>query len=264
MMSHLLLPRRGLWLACFALLCCQIPATPARAGEVLESQGSFTCQRRTIAVDRFEPKSPGRHPAVLILHGSQGMEPVGTLRYQTYGRLLASRGYVAHVVHYFDRTGHRSATIDEIRKNFAVWGMTVAEAVTNVTAQPNVDRDRVGLLGFSLGAYLGLSAAMYDVRVTAVVDYFGGLPEVLVKSVRRMPPTLILHGDADKVVSVEEARILERVFREKAIPFEIRIYPGQGHWFEDAADRDATERTMRFLEQHVAKTAESQVSRRDP
>jgi carboxymethylenebutenolidase len=231
-------------------------AIVARGAEVIESRTTFQSQGKTIVVERFEPKAEGRHPAILVVHGSHGLKSTNEFDYHAYARLLARNGYVAHVVHYFDRTGHESVVeMATIYKHFAVWGMTVAEAVTHLVRQPNVDPERIGLLGFSLGAYLSLSVAMFDARVAAVVEYYGGLPDALARTCTRMPPTLVLHGDADTVVPVAEARALERIFKEKKVPHESRIYPGQGHGFKGADDRDALDRTLRFLERYVKKTA---------
>ena len=90
-------------------------------------------------------------------------------------------------------------------------------------------------------------------RISAVVEYFGGLPELLAANLEKMPPVLILHGDADQVVPVKEAESLERRLKEKEIPFEVKIYPGQGHGFVGKDALDASRRTLSFLDKHVKK-----------
>jgi carboxymethylenebutenolidase len=243
------------------------PAPPATAAlatepEVIESKSSYESQGKTIVVERFEPKAPGAWPAVLVLHGAGGMS-IGGPAFRDFARLLARRGYVAHVVHYFDLTGTKLADLPTMKASFPGWLKAVADGVSNVSKQPNVDPKRVGLLGFSLGAYVSLSVAMFDHRIGAVVEYFGGLPEVLVKDVKSLPPTLILHGDADRVVPVSEARALEKLFKEKDLPHEVRIYAGQGHGFTGDDASDATRRALAFFEQHVkqAPTRRHEVAR---
>ncbi len=62
----------GFVLACFAVL--------AWAGETIaaepikKSTGTFTVAGKTINVEHFEPKAPGTYPAVLMLHGSEGLD----------------------------------------------------------------------------------------------------------------------------------------------------------------------------------------------
>jgi carboxymethylenebutenolidase len=143
------------------------------------------------------------------------------------------------------------ADLPTMKTHFAAWMRAVADGVTNAAKQPNVDPSRVGLLGFSLGSYLSLSLSVFDPRVSAVVEYFGGLPDVLVKDVKSLPPTLILHGDADKVVPVSEAKALETLCRERKVPHEVRIYPGQGHGFLGDHGEDAMRRALAFLDRHV-------------
>lgn len=225
----------------------------ARGGEIEESKTSFRSQGKSIAVERFAPKAPGKHPGIIVLHGAGGMRPEGFgFAFREYARQLARNGYVAHIVHYFNRTGHEVAADEAMMKaHFADWLKTVDDGVTHLASQPDVDPSRIGLLGFSLGAYLSLSEAMFDPRIRAVVEYFGGLPEVLAKDLKQLPPVLILHGDADQVVPVKEAENLERLFDEKHVTYEKKIYAGQGHGFLGADGLDAVNRTMGFFEKHV-------------
>jgi carboxymethylenebutenolidase len=229
------------------------PVTVAGADlEVVESKGSYESQGKTITVERYEPKATGRYPAVLVIHGAGGMT-IGGPWFRDSARMLARRGYVAHVVHYFDLTGTRVADLPTMRANFPAWMRALADGITSASKQPNVDPSRVGLLGFSLGSYLSLSLSMFDHRVLAVVEYFGGLPDELVKDVKTLPPTLILHGDADLVVPVSEAKELQALCREKVVAHEVCIYPGQGHGFTGDPNRDASRRTLAFFETHVKK-----------
>ena len=239
------------WVASVSLLLSSDAG--AKAAEIVESKTSYESKDKTIAVERFEPKAPGKYPAVVVLHGAGGMRPEGFgWAFREYAKHLARQGYVTHVIHYFDRTGHEVVLDPKVmREHFAAWMETVADGVTHLSKQPNVDPKRIGLLGFSLGAYLSLSLATLDERVRAVVEYFGGLPEDLAKGLKRMPPTLILHGDADSIVPVKEARALERLFQEKQVPFEIKIYPGQGHGFIGKEGTDALTRATAFFDKHV-------------
>jgi dienelactone hydrolase len=219
-------------------------------GEIVESEGSFMSLDKKIGVERFEPREAGKYPAIVILHGAGGMD-IGGREFRAFARELARRGYVAHIVHYFDQSGTRRADTPTIGRSFSSWMVTIGDALTSLSKQENVDPRRIGLLGFSLGSYLSLSVASQDRRVSAVVEYFGGLPELFARNLKRFPPTLILHGDADTVVPVSEARKLEKVFREKDFAYEIRVYPGQGHRFTGEHDADAYQRSLSFFEKHV-------------
>jgi carboxymethylenebutenolidase len=241
--------RRGLYL--LGLLGA-LGRAPASGVEIEESQGSYESQKKTISIERFEPKAKGKYPAVVLIHGAGGMR-IGGFLYRQTARQLAENGYVVHAIHYFESTGTEKSDLKSNLANFRVWIKTVGDGVTNITKQPNVDPERIGLLGYSLGSYLALSLAATDPRISAVVEYFGGLPGGRFRDLKKMPPVLILHGEADKIVPVKEAQTLERLFKENNVPFEMKLYPKQGHGFFGPDAHDASQRALSFLNKHMKK-----------
>jgi carboxymethylenebutenolidase len=188
-------------------------------------------------------------PAVIALHGSGG----GHASMAAPASLLAEQGFAVYVLHYFDRTGTTEIDgLQTIFRHFPVWMKTLWDAVSFVARQPQVDGQRIGLLGFSLGAYLALSAAAIDSRIQAVVEYFGGMPKEMKLFARRLCPVLILHGEQDKTVPVEEAYHLQQMLDKKHMSYEMQIYPGVGHGFSGEVWRDASLRTLAFLNKHLA------------
>jgi carboxymethylenebutenolidase len=217
---------------------------------VAQSQLSFESGGKEIRLDCFLPAAAGRRfPAVIGLHGSGG----GHASMAGPASLLAEQGFAVYVLHYFDRTGTTEIDgLQTIFRHFPVWMKTLWDAVSFVARQPQVDPHRIGLLGFSLGAYLALSASAIDSRVQAVVEFFGGMPKEMKFFTRRLCPVLILHGEQDKTVPVEEAYHLQQILEKKHIPYEMQIYPGIGHGFSGEIWRDAGLRTLAFFEKHLA------------
>jgi carboxymethylenebutenolidase len=217
---------------------------------ITQSQVSFESGGKHIRLDCFLPDANGqRFPAVIGLHGSGG----GHASMADPANLLAEHSFAVYVLHYFDRTG--TVEIDGLQtifRHFPVWMKTLWDAVTFVARQPQIDPNRIGLLGFSLGAYLALSASGIDSRIQAVVEFFGGMPKEMKFFARRLCPVLILHGEQDKTVPVEEAYHLQQLLEKKQIPYEMQIYPGAGHGFSGEIWRDAGLRTLAFLEKHLA------------
>ena len=167
--------------------------------------------------------------------------------------LLAEQGFAVYVLHYFDRTGTTGIDgLQTIFRHFPAWMKTLWDAVSFVSRQPQVDPERIGLLGFSLGAYLALSASAIDSRIQAVVEFFGGMPKEMKLFTRRLCPVLILHGEQDKTVPVEEAYYLQQILEKKHIAYEMQIYPGAGHGFSGEIWHDAGLRTLAFLTKHLA------------
>lgn len=217
---------------------------------ISQTRAVFESGGREVRLDCFLPVANGRRfPAVIGLHGSGG----GHVSMAEPASLLAGQGFAVYVLHYFDRTGTTEIDgIQVIMRHFPIWMKTLWDSVSFVVRQPQVDPERVGLLGFSLGAYLSVSAAAIDPRVRAVVEFFGGLPKEMKLFMRRLCPVLILHGEQDKTVPVEEAYHLQRVLEKKQIPYEMQIYPEAGHGFGGEDWRDAGLRTLAFLEKHLA------------
>ncbi len=213
------------------------------------SGASFASGGRAITIERFDSPTGGRRPAVLLLHGADGMT-YGE-RYRMGARVLASAGYHVFVPHYLDRTGQSRANYSTIGGNFPAWTDTVVDSVSFVARQPGVDPRRLGLLGTSLGGALGLAVASQDRRVRALADYFGFLPEGIAAGARRLPPTLVLHGARDSIVPVSNAYAIEALLRRLGVAYDLHVYPDQAHGFTGAAQFDAAQRTAAFFGRYL-------------
>jgi carboxymethylenebutenolidase len=285
--------RRGRLWALLALALLAVPAAraeaPAEAGRV---EDTFPSGGERIAVERCQPAAAGKHPAVLLLPAIDGLDKAHGDLYRRAARRYAGKGYVVLLVNYFDRTPATAAERKALRESFfrhakglttpaeekvldahlRAWMGAVADAAKYARNLPNVNGDHVGLVGFSLGAYLALaSAADKDLQLGAVVELFGGLPRSLRDKAANLPPTLILHGDADTVVPVTEAYALRRLLRKAKRVCEFQVYPEAGHVFSDPDDegqeskplsweallriqkqvQDADERIAAFLEKYL-------------
>jgi carboxymethylenebutenolidase len=221
---------------------------------VTTSSIAFESGGREITCDAFVPETSNseRFPAVIGLHGSAG----GHATMVDPAALLASQGFAVYIVHYFDRTGTTGVADKQTAiRNFPAWGKTVWDSITHIAERPEVDPQRIGLLGFSLGAYLALSVSAVDSRVKAVVEFFGGMPREMKLFIRRLCPTLILHGEIDPTVPVAEAYHLKQLLEKKSTPYEIQIYPGAGHVFSGETWQDAKVRTLAFLQKYLLNIA---------
>jgi carboxymethylenebutenolidase len=132
-----------------------------------------------------------------------------------------------------------------------------------------VDGERVGLVGFSPGASLALAAsAEHDLTLARLVELFGALLREHRARVKDMPPTLILHGDADAVVPVEEAHLLAGLLLARKQRPEVEVLAGAEHAFlKDGKELQrwpldvAKLKTDAFLNLHLG---EKRVAKADP
>lgn len=216
---------------------------------ISQSELTYQSGSNPIRLDAYLPETPDTPlPAVVALHGAGGNG--GGM--ERYASALAAQGFAVYVLHYFDRTGTVSADKPTILRNFPVWMKTLWDSISFVETQPQVDRERIALLGFSLGAYLSLANSAIDPRVKVVVEFFGGMPKEMNFFMRRLCPVLILHGEEDQTIPVEEAYQLQRLLEKKGIAYEMKIYPGVGHGFDDEGIwRDAGFRSLQFLQRYL-------------
>jgi len=243
---------RHLLLAALAFLSIVHPAAAATSDNpsITKTREHYLSGGRQITVDTFAPARPGRYPAVLVLYTSAGTL-AGMGDFEGFSRSLAQRGMVALLVHYFDRTGTFFAGDGTIGKHLHVWEDTVIDGLDFAAAHPSVNRQSIGIFGYSLGAFLAVSVASRDSRVDAVAEVAGGIFTYLGGRLRRVPPTLILHGTADRRVNVRYAAELERVARRLGARPEVHLYPGEGHVLSSPAMADARARSLAFLSRNL-------------
>jgi carboxymethylenebutenolidase len=215
---------------------------------VAQSELRFESGGRSIRLDAYLPDNASAPlPAVIALYGAGG----NISGMERYASVLATQGFAVYLLNYFDRTGTEFADKQIIFRNFPLWMKTLWDAISFVEKQPQVDASRIALLGFSLGAYLSLATSAIDPRVKIVVEFFGGMPKEMKLFMRRLCPVLILHGEDDATVPVEEAYNLQKLLEKKNIPYEIKIYPKVGHGFETETWKDAGQRSLQFLQKHL-------------
>jgi dienelactone hydrolase len=199
------------------------------------------------------PHTPGPHPGVILLTGSSGWKDA----YPEIAKSLSASGFVALAIDYLAETGYEPSSNDQL-KYWPIWQAIVRNAVACLQASPSVSRCGIGLVGYSLGAFLAVSVATTLQGVGAVVDFFGGgssEKELLEAEVRHFPPLLIIHGEADSIVPVSNAYRLRNAVMAQGGEVETHIYPGAEHgfnapwspWYSAPEASDSLTRMIGFL-----------------
>lgn len=224
----------------------------------------------TLAGSLFTPEAPGPHPGLIICHGfpagpqpRPGEQPAEEgLSYPELAEVCAARG-LATLIFNFRGTGGSGGNFHALG-----WARDLEAALSWLWERPEVDPDRIGVLGSSLGAQVSICVAARRPEVAALVAYAsparGGWqasPEEVLRHCREIgvvrdpgfPPSveawhrefatldpleavprvaprplLILQGEADDVVSPESARLL---YEGAGEPKELVLLPGVGHRF---------------------------------
>ncbi len=231
---------------------------PCARKDIDYQQSSFTSGGKLIRVELFQPAGAGKYPIIVMIHGSGGLltrQGTELPQEDNFGEMrIACRGYIALLVHYFDRSGILSTTDESYMEQQApLWLETLGQAVDYASSLPKADPTRIGLLGESLGGYLALSLAMRDHRIKVVSEYGGGIRIRDGDDPRRLPPVLIQHNGADSIVQVSEALRLDKILADNGVNHRTKIYPGLNHYPNRRRRGEAEESSIQFFDEKLGR-----------
>jgi carboxymethylenebutenolidase len=212
-------------------------------------------QERQVHVTYFH--APGDNPrsAALLLHGANGFDSQ-IEGYNAYASELAAHGIDAYLVYYYSDADQENmfGGKDVFVNRYAAWTRLISDVAGDVL-KSKASNGKIGLVGFSNGGTLAGGAAARDPRITAAVVYYGTSPFPMDVPVKRFPPLLILHGDADAIIPVEQGHHLADLAKQLGGSAELVIYPDERHGFgarlQTANSTDALSRTVAFLEREL-------------
>jgi len=72
-------------------------------------------------------------------------------------------------------------------------------------------------------------------------------------------PTLLIHGDADSLVPIQQSRVFQKAMKEAGAPCRLRVKPGQGHGWP-AMDEDLKE-AFAWFDHYLIKDAPAKVEK---
>jgi dienelactone hydrolase len=197
-----------------------------------------------------EPSGKGPFPAIIVLHTSGGLRD----HEKNYARKLSGQGYVATAVDWSSGGG-----------------TNITDAYEYLITRPDVDPERIGLVGFSKGAlsvlWLAsrLSLMQSDYQISGVVSYYIGHSIVHWIKPLKHPPTLFLHGDQDLYVEPIEIINYCQERKENNVVCEYEIYEGAKHAFthqtkyrgyDKIVAAAAWNRALAFLDMYVKRESQ--------
>ena len=204
----------------------------------------------------FRTRKGGRSPAAVILHGFPGFE-----KNYDIAHALRQLGYHSLIFHY------RGAWGSEGSYTFTGQIDDTLSALKALRSRPDVDPEKILLIGHSMGSWLAINVGAIDKRVAGVVGISGigdarkwgeqdkarteyslqflkGMTledfaeerRMLVKQYNPVEkigmisprPVLVIHGENDAVLNVENARELYEAANE---PKDLLIVKGADHVF---------------------------------
>lgn len=209
----------------------------------------------------FRPSGPGRHAAVVMLHGrggpysslARGAYNADTLskRHKFWGEYWASKGYLALLVDSFGPRGYwrgfgKSSYDDrpsEVSEQ-TIRPLDAYGALRYLRTRSDVIPDRIGLQGWSNGAMTalvtlsshapGVSNPSPQTAFRAALAFYPGCGMEAIKgSYMPYAPVQMFVGTDDAEVSAQRCVTWEKRVRAAGVPIELIAYEGAEHDFDD-------------------------------
>ena len=212
-------------------------------------------------MDVYFPDAGGPWPALVYVHGGAWMHG-DKAEAAMFARTMTAQGYVVVSVNYrLYPTGRYPAMIEDVK--------CAIRSMRAHAGEYNLDPNRIGAIGVSAGGHLvsliGTSdpSAGFDVgeyldqssRVQAVIamapvmDLTRSFPHADIEAMRRVgfgednivqaspithvtpddPPFLLIHGDRDELVPVEQSQLMYERLLDANVPAQLVIVRNAGH-----------------------------------
>lgn len=219
-------------------------------------QSKYDSQGITFPISLFPCPSDGKkYPAVLLVHGNAGLIPPFGNQIRGFAEDLSVLGYFAAVPKYYrDDNPHLTDRTPHVQ--------TISDAIEDVSGRPGVDRTRIGLIGFSLGAAtcMTLISSRPKGTISVLADFFGFLTPEIKQKVGHFPPTIILHNKNDnRIVPVQNSYDLDKLLSDEGIehllvpPYDEIWELGGNHSFKPGglADVDSRAKATAWIVKHL-------------
>jgi carboxymethylenebutenolidase len=239
------------------ILLLSVPLLFAANGTMVQ----IPAGQEKIAGYLVKPSGKGPFPALVLVHEWWGLND----QIKGIADRLAGEGYVALAV---DLYGGRVAT-DADQAHMLMAGLSDDNAVRflqsgfdYLQSQPDVQKDRIGSIGWCMGGGYSLLLALNQPKLAACVMFYGRvvLNQEKVKSLNC--PVLGLFGEKDQAITPMDAMQFKKMGEVLGKDIEVYEYKDAGHGFFNEtgknynaeASKDAWSKTIPFLAKNLKKT----------
>ncbi len=215
---------------------------------------SYKSGEETVQAMLYTPAGKGPFPGIVVIHEWWGLNDW----VKEQASKLADQGYVALAIDlYRGKAATRPDLAHELMRGVAEdrAARDLHAAVEFLRSQKNVNKDRIGSIGWCMGGGYSFNLALQPTLTADVVNY-GHLatdPEQLKKINASI---LGIFGGQDRGIPVDDVKKFEQTMKQLGKRVEIVIYPDAGHAFENPNNKqgyrandaaDAWKRTVDFL-----------------
>lgn len=214
-----------------------------------------------------KPTGPGPFAAIVLLHGCGGM---GHARDADWATRLNEWGFLTLRVDSLGARGQTSVCDNVYRVTRFQRAQDAHGALAYLAGRPDVARDRIGVIGWSHGAWAVLTVVDNDPAIDAWPGRFRAAvafyPQCLESLTGLGTSVLTLVGERDTWTPAQRCRQMQLKGGDRSM-FELKAYPDAAHGFDHdaparvimghriafdpAAAADAIPRVKAFFEKHL-------------
>jgi carboxymethylenebutenolidase len=206
------------------------------------------------------PDGAGKKPALVVIHEWWGLNDFARGK----ARHFAANGYVTLAIDlYRGKSATDADTAHQLMRGLPEDRATrdLKAAVAYLAQRPDVDKARIGSVGWCMGGGYSLALAAAEPSLAAAVVYYGRLITDAPQIAGIKAKLLGSFGGDDKGIPPEDVKAFEASAKKAGLSVDFKVYPGAGHAFASAKDpkvfreadaRDADARTDAFLAKALA------------
>jgi carboxymethylenebutenolidase len=237
------------------LLVCLLIFTGTLSFAATGKDVSYKSGEETVQAVLYMPKGKGPFPALIAVHEWWGLND--WIKEQS--SRLADEGYVTLAV---DLYRGKVATTPQMAYQLSRdlpddrAYSDLHTALEFLKTQPDVKKDRIGVIGWWMGGGYALDMAVTEPTLAAVVINYGSLTDDPDDLKKLNASVLGIFAGEDRDVPLADVRKFEQQMKELGKKGEIAIYPDAGPAFENPSNtagyrlidaQDAWKKTIDFL-----------------
>lgn len=180
-------------------------------------------------------------PAVLVAHDWSGRNEFACQK----TKLLAEMGYVGFALDMFGKAqlgstnDEKTALIQPLLANQTLLRRRLQAALETVRAMPEVDNQRIAIIGFCFGGLCALELARSGAEICGAVSFHGLLQQYrTLKTESIKAKILVLHGYNDPMAKPEQVQAFCQEMDAAKVDWQVHMYGQVQHAFTNPNAHD--------------------------
>lgn len=193
-------------------------------------QVSYKSGTETVNAQMYTPEGKGPFPALIVIHEWYGLNDWVKQQAQQ----LADHGYVTLAVDlYRGKVASSSDEAHELMRGLPEDRVRrdLMAAFDYLASQPNVNKAKIGSIGWCMGGGYSLMLALNEPKLAADVINYGRLVTDDAELRKIQSPVLGNFGGQDRGITPESVNAFEAQMKKLGKRIDAKIYPDAGHAF---------------------------------